>query len=162
VHEEKRFELMSFSPEVVSQFNQSVLTAVLFLTMISVPKLLVLTVWHAYKLLVFQNLDRVARSRALQMAAANEGTSEPLKKEAEDSRLELKTTMEAYGDFKKSVRDPLIEASSAVVILFFLIPIFGEIALWLAAVFIIVLGTVIFGLALVVVLWRYANRKVGE
>lgn len=153
---------MSFSPEAISQFNQSVLTAALFLTMISVPKLLVLTVWHAFKLLVFQNLDRVARSRALHMAAANEGTSEPLKKEVDDSRLELKTKMEAYGDFKKSVRDPLIEASFAAIILFFLIPIFSEIALWLAAVFIIVLGTVIFGLALVVVLWRYANRKVGE
>ncbi len=143
---------MSLSPEAI--FNQSVLSAALFLTIISVPKLFVLTVWHAHKLWVFQNLDSIARSRALQMAAAIEGTPEQLKKETEDSRTELKTAMQAYRDFTKSVRDPLIESSVAAIILFLLIPIFSGIALWLTAVLITVLGITVLGLALTVALWR--------
>lgn len=145
---------MSLSPEAI---NQSVFFAALFLTVISVPKLLVLTIRCANRVWIWQDLDRIARSRALQIAAAQEGTSEPLKVEAEDPKLRLRTAMETYGNFTKSIRDPLIEASVAAIIWFLLIPIFSDTALWLASILIIVLGIVVFVLAFTAVLWRDAH-----
>lgn len=53
---------MSLSAELI---NQSIFTAALFLTAISVPKLAVLAIWNSYKLLLFKNLDKVTQSDRL-------------------------------------------------------------------------------------------------
>ncbi len=147
---------MSLSPDAI---NQSVFFAALFLTVISVPRLLVLTIRCANRVWIWQDLDRIARSKALQIAAAQDGTSEPVTVEAEDPKLKSRTGMETYGNFTKSIRDPLIEASVAAIIWFLLIPILSGNALWLAGILVIVLGIVVFCLAFTAVLWRDAHGE---
>ncbi len=143
---------MSLSSEAV---NQSIFVAALFLTLISVPKLLVVTVWYAYKEWVFSNLEKaLSKIEGLN----KEGTAEILTKGARDPRVRMDLTIETLADFKKDIRDPLIEASTAVAILFFLIPLLPSIETWLIVILIVIVAVVIGAFALTVVLWRKGNK----
>jgi hypothetical protein len=145
---------MSLSSEAV---NQSIFVAALFLTLISVPKLLALTLWYAYKEWIFLNLGRVVKSRYFERLT-KEGTAEILTKDAGDPKLRVKITMEALGDFMKNIRDPLIEALTATAILLFLTTLLPAIEIWLVITLIVIVAVMIGTCALAVKLWRNANK----
>jgi magnesium-transporting ATPase (P-type) len=145
---------MSLSSEAV---NQSIFVAALFLTLISVPKLLALTVWYAYKEWIFLNLGRVVNSRYFENLT-KEGTAEILTKDAGDPKLRVKIMMEALGDFMKNIRDPLIEALTATAILSFLTTLLPAIEIWLVITLIVIVAVVIGTCALTLKLWRNANK----
>jgi len=145
---------MSLSPEVV---NQSVFVAALFLTFISVPKLLVLSAWYVYKEWIFLHLGRVVGSKPVQRLI-KEGTARILTKDAQDPKLKIKITMEALGDFQKNIRDPIIEALTAAIILFLLRPLLPSIETWVVITLFVIVAVVIGTCALAVKLWRNANR----
>lgn len=143
---------MSLSPEVV---NQSVFLAALFLTLISVPKLCALTVWNVYKELLFLNLSKLMKP--LQVFT-KEGMAEPLTKGAEDPSFRQDLMMKTLDDFRKDIRDPLLEASTAAVILYFLIPLLPSISTCVVITLIVIVVAVIGAFVLTVVLWRKGNR----
>lgn len=84
--------------------------------------------------------------------------AEPLTKGAENPIVRLKITLDTLGDFQKSVRDPLIEASTAALILFVLNPLLPNINTWIVITLIIIIAVVIGTLALTLMLWKEGNR----
>jgi Flp pilus assembly protein TadB len=132
-----------------------VFVAALFLTLISVPKLVVLSVWCAYKEVLFFHLGNVLRP--LQRFSKEE-MAESLKKGAESPDVKLKLIMDTFGDFQKNIRDPLIEALTAALILFFLRPLLPAVSTWLIITLIVIVAVVVGAFVLTIVLWRESNR----
>jgi hypothetical protein len=87
-----------------------------------------------------------------------EGRAEILTKGARDPRVRMDLAMETLADFEKDIRDPLLEASTAVVILFFLIPLLPAIETWSIVTLIVIVAVVIGTFVLTVVLWRKGNK----
>lgn len=79
-------------------------------------------------------------------------------KDAQDPKLKVKTTVDALGDFLGGIRDPIIEASTAAVILFFLRPLLPSIGTWVVIILIVIVGVVIVAMTLSLVLWKEANK----
>jgi Flp pilus assembly protein TadB len=145
---------VSLSSEAV---NQAVFVAALFLTFISVPKLIALSIWYGYKELLFWNLNKVMKSKAIQ-SFTKEGTAEILTKGAESPKLRQDLMIDTLTDWRKDIRDPLIESSTAAVILYLLIPLLPAIGSWLIITLIIIVVVIIAVCVLTVVLWRKSNR----
>jgi len=145
---------MSVPSEII---NQSVFTAALFLTLISVPKLIVLTVWYTYRILLFRNLEKIAKGKYLKEVVKGDAL-QSLVKMSENPVLRLEQTVKEYGNFLKYVRDPIIEAFTALIIMFVLSSIFPEITAWLTVSFIVVIIVVLWSFALAILFTKDINR----
>jgi len=145
---------MDISPEIISQ---SVFIAALFLTLISVPKLIVLTVWYTYRILLFRNLERVVRGKSFQAIIKGDAL-QSLTKMSEDPMFRLKQTAREYGNFVKNIRDPVIEASTALIIMLPIYLTYPEILKWLIISLIVIVTIIVWALVLVFLFAKDINK----
>jgi hypothetical protein len=153
---------MSVTPEMI---NQSVFTAALFLTLISLPRLIALSIWYRYRIWLFRDLQR--NIKYVQVFFKGQAL-EALKNLAEDPKFRVQQTVKEYGNYLKYVRDPLIEASTAWIIMVALIitgyiqPVMSAVSAWLTISVVVILVIIVSALAQSVLFTRDMNRIAAE
>ncbi len=118
---------MSVTSELVTQ---SVFTAAIFLVMISVPKLLIVTSWYAWRIHVFKNLGSLSKRKMLHRSL-DAKTLSLVQKSTEKSGFTAKQIGIQIGNFTHEIRDPLIEAVVALLIIFSFVWVYPDISMWL-------------------------------
>jgi len=138
--------------------NQSIFTAALFLTFISVPKLVILTIWYTYRIVVYKVSERIFKSKYLRALIKQKNILQVLTKLSENPAERVGQMLKEYEHFTKDIRDSIIEASVALGIMYFVFPIFPQVQTWSIVSFIVIIGVILWALILFVSFFKEINR----
>ena len=136
--------------------NQSIFTAALFLMVISVPKLVGLAIWNSYKLLLFKNLDKVTKRYLPTLLKGD--VLEAMKKMSDEPEYRVTQMAKSYGDYAKDIREPIIEAITAIFLMGWLYFVYPDISIWLIASLITILVVIAVALVLLSILLKEASK----
>lgn len=95
---------------------QAIVTAAFVLVAISMPKLVSYLVWTIYKILVFKYLSKIVRSKSMKRLFKGDFYEE-LVKHSDNPFARTKSMIGACADYLRDVKEPLVEAVTAVVLI---------------------------------------------
>jgi hypothetical protein len=105
----------------------------------------------------FQQLEKAAKGKYLQTVIKGNAL-QSLRKKSEDPMFKLQQIGKEYGSFLKSIRDPTIEALTALVIMVFIYPVFPEVSTWLIVSFVVITIVIVWAISLVISFMKDINR----
>ena len=88
---------------------EAVFLASIFLLAISLPKLVIFTIWNSLKLWLFKNLSRTVKSKFVSRWIRGEAYEKMLE-ESEKSVARVNYMLSAYTDYLGIIREPLVES----------------------------------------------------
>jgi len=122
---------------------QAIFLASIFLLAISLPKLVIFTIWSSLKLWIFRNLSRVVKSKLVSRWIRGD-VYKKMVEASEKSETRVNYMMSTYTDYVGVVREPLVESFVGWILLVWVS--FPDFSLWflIALLIIIVIIVVIF------------------
>ena len=146
---------MSITSEVV---NQSIFTAALFLTFISVPKLLMLTGWYTYRIPSYKFGAKLMKSKYFDLLIQQQEIRTTLRKNIEDPVKIVEQMFKEFGNYTKDIRDPIIEALVALGLTILIFPIFPQGSNWLIIALILIVVVIAYAFALLFITINKVNH----
>jgi hypothetical protein len=136
--------------------NQSLFTAALFLLFISIPKLILLSITYAFRFYTYRNRKDFTEKYASKIIKQRNIIQE-LQKMADDPVHRINQEMKDWRNFNNDIRDPIVEGSVSLVIIWLVYPAFTEISIWLNAAFFIIIIVILSSILLL----RLAIRDIN-
>jgi hypothetical protein len=146
---------MSITSEVV---NQSIFTAALFLTFISVPKLLMLTGWYTYRIAIYWFGARLTKSKSFEGLIQQKEILASVQKNMQNPLKIVERMLKETGNYTKDIRDPIIEALVALTLMILVFPLFPQISNWLALALLLIVAVIGYAFALLLITLKEVNR----
>lgn len=88
---------------------EAIFLASIFLLAISLPKLVIFTVWSSFRLWIFKNLSRAVKSRFVRIWIHGD-VYEKMLEESEKHVARINYMLSAYADYLGVIREPLVES----------------------------------------------------
>lgn len=153
------FTVMTITVELALQ---AFITAAFVLAALAIPKLIAYFLWAIYKICIFKGMSRIIRSKSIRRWIKGDLYKE-LVKVSDSQSARIKQIVQTYSDYTRDIKEPLVEAITAVVLVLYVSPLVEQSLLFFFQVLAVVLIVFVFiSTLMVLIIIREANKLKKE